>query len=128
MRCYPGLSRDCVGLIFVGEAAGERQASQNVLVGQSGVLLENFAFRLAGSEKFENELNGEAGATDDRLAAESVGVGHNALGKWHNFSLPESSDFRHPLCAKLVFTSGSYRLTRKPPGRQTTKAPPSVGP
>ena len=66
------LGGDRPGSVFAGEVTGIAKAGENAVVGESGVIGEDFVLRPAGSEKFENELDGEARSPDDRFAGEDL--------------------------------------------------------
>lgn len=45
-----------------------------ILFGKMGITCQDVWVAPGGSESFEDELDGDAGAADDRLAGESLGI------------------------------------------------------
>ena len=76
-----------IGLVFVGQVAGLGQAGENVVSRQAGIVCQQLAFGLTGSEEFENELNGQACLADHWFAGQDLGIDHDAFRKRHNHSL-----------------------------------------
>jgi len=68
-----------IGLVFVGQIAGVRQAGKNVLSRQSGIVDREVVLGLAGCEEFQNELDGETRPTDHWFARQDFGIHDDAL-------------------------------------------------
>jgi hypothetical protein len=77
-----------VRLVFVGEIAGVRQTGKDVVSGQARVVGEDFAFRLAGGQEFQDELDRETRAANYRLARQNLRIDDDALRQRHKHSLP----------------------------------------
>lgn len=55
------------------------QAGFHILAGEGGVFRQHIFDRVAGGEKFENRLRGDAGASHDRTPVADVGVDDDAF-------------------------------------------------
>jgi len=81
------LRRNRVALELVGQLAGVRQTGEDVFSSQPGVVGEDLIFRLPGCQQFQNELDGETGPADHRLAGQDLGIDHNAFRQRQTLSL-----------------------------------------
>lgn len=84
------LCGDWIGAVFVSQIAGIGQAGQNVLSGETWIVLQKIAFGFTGCQQFEDELHGETSPADHGLAREDLRIYDNSLGKCHDYSLNQS--------------------------------------
>ena len=82
------LRRNRIGLVFVGQVAGVRQAGENILARQARIVCLDLVLGLTGREEFENELDGQTRPSDHWFAGHDLGVDDDALREGHNRSLP----------------------------------------
>lgn len=68
-----------IGLVFVGQVAGVRQAGENILSRQARVICQDIALGLAGHEQFENELDCQTRPADHWLAGQDSRIHDNAF-------------------------------------------------
>ncbi len=84
------IRREWVGLVLVGEMAGVRQASENILVRQARIVGYDVGFRLSGCKQVEDELNCKPCAADNRLAREHFTIDKNTIRPGHVLITPRN--------------------------------------
>ncbi len=75
-----------IDLFRVKDGACVAQASPYVIVGQAGIVPENFFLSPSLSQQIDNELHGESSSFHDRLTNQNFRVNYNALTPVHGRS------------------------------------------
>src|ERR1035437_9546694 len=75
------------GLVFVGQVAGVRKAGEDILPRQTGIVSHEFFLGLAGSEEFENELDGQTRTSDHRFTVQELRIHDDAFRQRHDYIL-----------------------------------------
>jgi Sigma-70, region 4/Sigma-70 region 3 len=116
---YAHLRRDRISFVFVSEVACVGQAGENVISCQTGVICLEVVLGLARSEKFEDELDGQARSPDYGFACEDLGIEDNALGKRHNHSLPRQREIGRRMDIPVEKVQKLKTISRDPVSLET---------
>ena len=63
-----------------------RQAGQDVLTGQGGVLSDDVFWAVPGSQELDHRLRRETGGRNDRAAIAEIGIDRDGLSHDHNLA------------------------------------------